>query len=265
MPVVEAALRNVVFLFAHQDDEVPLSTRIAREVAGGSAVHCIYLTDGGARSRPEVRDRESQRALERLGIAAERISFLGSRHGIRDGELVGRLPEALELVESETRALRIRRLYCLAFEGGHQDHDASHLLAAALAARRGLLRRTWQHAVYTGRGAPGRLFRVLHPLPRRTRTLTRRLPAPLAWRHAWLVRHYPSQWRTWLGLFPELFLQRALLRRERLQPLDLTTLGDRPHPGPLLYERLFDFPYERFREASRAFVEEHLVRAPGGA
>jgi hypothetical protein len=65
----------------------------------------------------------------------------------------------------------------------------------------------------------------------------------------------PSQRRTWVGLFPELFVQRALRRREVLIPADAEAIRGRPHPGSLLYERLFHFPYERFRQGVDAYLQ----------
>jgi hypothetical protein len=77
------------------------------------------------------------------------------------------------------------------------------------------------------------------------------------------VWRYPSQRRTWLGLFPELFVQRALRRREVLIPADAEAIRGRPHPGELLYERLFRFPYERFRRGADEVLAERAGEGPG--
>jgi hypothetical protein len=66
-----------------------------------------------------------------------------------------------------------------------------------------------------------------------------------------------------LGLFPELFVQRALRRREVLIPADAKAIRGRPHAGSLLYERLFHFPYEGFRRATDAFLDAELRRGVG--
>ena len=77
-----------LFVFAHQDDEVGAASRIAFEVARGTAVYCVFLTDGGA---PHIRNPESLAVLHRLGIAAHRVAFID----IADGTLVEHLPTAL--------------------------------------------------------------------------------------------------------------------------------------------------------------------------
>jgi LmbE family N-acetylglucosaminyl deacetylase len=247
--------RHSLFVFAHQDDECLLSTRLAAEVAAGRRVHCVYLTSG---VRPDassaVRDAESRAVLADLGVAAEDAHFLGSTHAIPDGSLPLHLLRAEHLLEEAVGHHPIRRVFSMAYEGGHQDHDAAHVAAVVFASRRGLLRRTWGIPAYQGHRLPWILYRVATPLPGRPRRV-RRLPRQLAWRHAWIVWRYPSQRRTWAGLFPGLFVQRALRRREVLIPADAEAIRGRPHPGSLLYERLFRFPYERFRQGVDAYLQ----------
>jgi len=254
------ARRDVLFVMAHQDDECLLSTRIAREIETGCDVHCVYLTNGEVPTRGfdgAVRDAECLRVLARLGVLRRHVYLLGTRHDIKAETLAERLPEAFDLLETQTSRLPLQRIYCLAYEGGHPDHDATHLLTAALALKRGLALRTWQVPSYTAFGASRRLFRLHHPIPRRVRTLTRTLPAGLAIRHALLFREHRSQWRTWLGLLPGHLLERVVLRRERFQALDLSALGARPHAGPLLYEQRLGTCWESFERSTRAFREQH--------
>jgi LmbE family N-acetylglucosaminyl deacetylase len=256
-----AARKTVLFVLAHQDDECLVSTRIARELEWRHRVVCAFLTDGAtARAGAARRDAESRRVLLDLGVREEDLHFLGSRHGIGDQALAHRLEEAYQRLEEELSGLPCRRVYTLAFEGGHPDHDAAHLVALAYARRRGLLPRTWQIPAYHGHRTPGRLFRVQALLPRATRRWRRRLPAGLAWRHAWLPLRYPSQMRSWLGLWPELFVRRALLRREVLEAADPAAVRGRPHPGPLLYERMGVLSYPTFAALARPFVARRLQR-----
>jgi LmbE family N-acetylglucosaminyl deacetylase len=184
--------RASLFVFAHQDDECLLSTRIVREREAGRRVLCAYLTSGdGPRASSAVRDAESRRVLARLGVAAEDVHFLGSAHGVPDGSLALHLPRALRLLEEALGAQRVHRVFCMAYEGGHADHDASCVAAWVFARRRGLARRVWQMPAYHGHNLPWILFRVLKPLPGRRRVLVRRLPAGTAWRHAWVSWRYP--------------------------------------------------------------------------
>jgi hypothetical protein len=245
----------VLFVLAHPDDECAMSPRIARERELGNDPLCVYLTDGLAKgAAPGVREAESRRVLRGLGVADPGILFLGSKHRIPDGGLVLHLDRALHLLEAALEGTDVHRVYCLAHEGGHQDHDASHAVALAFARRRGIGARTWQVPFYTGYGAPWKLFRLLRPLPGTPRVRQRRLPAGLALRHGLLCLGFPSQWKTWIGLFPEFFMRRALQRVDLLQAVDPARLGGRPHSGPLLYEQLQGFPYETFREHMDCFL-----------
>lgn len=246
-------------MLAHQDDEFVLSTRIARERARGHRVVCVFLTDGaGHGTDPARRDAESRRVLERLGVARECVRFPGGDERVPDGELPRQLSRGLRLLEEAAAGLDVRRIYTLAYEGGHQDHDAAHLISLAFACRRRLLGRTWQAPMYQGAGRAGRLFRVHAPLAANGRVLRRRLGPGEALRHCLLALSYPSQWRTWLGLLPGFVWSRGLRRRELLQPVDPGVLARRPHPGPLLYERLFGFAYEELAAAARRDLGEHL-------
>jgi hypothetical protein len=92
-------------------------------------------------------------------------------------------------------------------------------------------------------------------LPGRGHVHRRALPPGHALRHAFLCLGFPSQWRTWVGLFPELFVKRAILRREELRSIDVERVRRRPHDGPLFYERRFGFGYDEFRAAIDAFLE----------
>lgn len=251
------SIRHALFVLAHQDDECIMSTRIAREIASGHAVTCAYLTDGGGKGVPAaVRDEESRAVLSELGIPPAQQRFIGSDERIPDMALVLHLDRAWCALERLARADPVTRIYCLAYEGGHQDHDAAHVLALLLARRYGLLHRTWQVPFYDGRHTQGRLFRVHRAPPSEGRQLVRRLGWIEAARHLALCWRYPSQRITWIGLLPDLVLQRGLRRREILLPVDLERIQERPHPGTLLYERMQGFPYDRFRSAVDRFLAE---------
>ena len=106
---------------------------------------------------------------------------------------------------------------------------------------------------------PWKLFRVQSPLPKSARSCVRRLPVREAIDHTLLGFRYPSQWRSWLGLLPELLLQRMLLRKEPLAAVDVAALRRRPHEGMLLYESLFGLSHGAFRRAADPFLARHLL------
>jgi LmbE family N-acetylglucosaminyl deacetylase len=235
--------RNVLFVFAHQDDELAAAARIRHARASGDEVTCVYLTDGASRVPSHVRDAESRHVLESLGV--HDVRFLGSRASLPDGALPEHLDRALELLEQEVEATD--EIVTLAWEGGHQDHDAAHLVAAVFAARRGV--RCLEMPLYNGYRVPGPLFRVQHPIGDGWRA--RRIPLREKLANAFLARHYRSQRSTWLALLPLALLAPA---RELTRDADLRRAEAPPHRGGLLYERRFRYPWPRFESFARQFL-----------
>lgn len=251
---------DVVFIFAHQDDEVGALPRIERELAAGKRVHCFYLTSGNGKGcSPAVRDAETRNVLLRTGIRDSDIHFLGSTNDVADGQLMHRLDLALSLMLAATRPMHIARIYTLAWEGGHADHDAAHLVASALARRLAPAEGLWEFSMYNGKGVPWRFFRTMRLLPTGAELERDRLTLREGIRYARACLAYPSQRKTWLGLFWETLIRRAVLREMVVQRVDPRRLAAPPHPGRLLYERMFGVRYEDFRSATAAFVERELA------
>lgn len=254
-----------LFLFAHQDDEFGVYQRIFDCRRRGLRVACAYLTDGAAAGVGAARrNAESRAVLARLGVSGDDIAFAGERLGIGDARLPLHLDAAARWIDAWLDAFpAIDSLHVTAWEGGHHDHDALHALAVLLAARRGLLERTWQYSLYQAAGLPGPLFRVLAPLPQNG--------APRAWPIAWrervaFLRHclsYPSQRMTWVGLFPFVLLHYLLRGTQALQPVDPARLRARPHEGLLYYEKRKFFTWEGMAEQLRLWRPDVFDRDHG--
>jgi LmbE family N-acetylglucosaminyl deacetylase len=238
---------RVIFVFAHQDDEIAAAPRIRRAVAAGDEIACAFLTDG---KKPIVRDDESRRALASLGVSE--IAFIGSENQIGDGSLIEHLDRALALLSA--RFDRADEVWTLAWEGGHQDHDAAHLVALAFARERGA--RCFEVPLYTGFRRIGPFFRVCCPIGEGW--TSRRLTLREVLANAALVRFYRSQRRTWLALLPGVLTT----WREHAREVSATRVRSRPHAGPLYYERRFRFPYSRFEALARPFIEARLRPTP---
>jgi LmbE family N-acetylglucosaminyl deacetylase len=245
--------RAALFVFAHQDDEVAAASRIAFEIRRGTEVFSVFLTDGGA---PKIRDEESIAALGHLGVSRGHVFFPGSEIPIPDGQLPFHLDTALEHLELAAAGIEVGTVYCLAWEGGHQDHDASHLVAVAFARRRHLLDHCFELPLY--RGAYGPFFRVLSPSRRSEGWVARRISMREGLSFSRLGFRYKSQRRSWIGLFPEAFLKLAILRRESMRAVDVARIQSPPLAGSLFYERRFGFPARDFASATRPFIERHL-------
>lgn len=236
-----------------------MATRIAFETGAGRPVRCVVLTDGAARGTSSAtRDRESLAVLGRLGVLPHAIDFLGGRHGIKDGTLVRHLDLSLMLLNTHAGSASVDQIFCLAWEGGHPDHDAAHLVALAFARERQLLDRIWQFPLYHGKGMPRGLFRVMSRLDR-SGYIERRIPARDAARIVRLPFLYRSQHATWVGLFPEAFAKLALLRREIMRAATAEAVRQRPHAGTLFYERRYGIGYDSWRTLAEPFIRRRVL------
>lgn len=242
---------HALFVFAHQDDEIATATRLLHFLRENWTVSIVYLTNGeGRRAKSDVRDEETRKVLTQLGIDLSRVHFAGSRERIPDGRLYLHLDRSLQLLEESVA--HADEVWSLAYEGGHQDHDAAHLVAMAYAAKRGLP--LFEMPLYHGYGLPGPFFNTLAPLRNGGPWSARQIAFAEGFRIALLCRFYTSQRKTWLGLLPEALLRLAVGRREWTREADLDRLREKPHRGKLFYERRFGVRWEDFEAKAQPFV-----------
>ena len=250
---------HALFVYAHQDDEIATATRILHLIRSGWEVSCVYLTDGQGRNvASRVRDEESRQVLQRLGVDLKNVHFLGSEARIPDGRLFEHLDRALELIGS----IECDEVWTLAYEGGHQDHDAAHLVAVAYAKRRTVP--CFEMPLYHGYGLPGPFFNTLAPLRNGGEWTARKIALSEGFRIALLCRYYASQRKTWLGLLPEALLRLALGRKEWTREASLDRVRQKPHAGKLFYERRFGVTWEEFEARARLFVAAVASPPPAG-
>jgi LmbE family N-acetylglucosaminyl deacetylase len=240
-----------LFLFAHQDDEVPVFLEIETLCARGERVLAAYLTSGTLDgSHSTQRNAESRRVLERLGVAPTDIAFLGSAHQLPDGRLAEHLDSAKNLVLNwlEDKG-PVDQLFCLAWEGGHQDHDALYALAVQLHTQHAIAQEAFQFPYYHGKGLPGSWFKVVSPIPENGPALRRHIPWESRRRYlGWCLSAYPSQFKTWIGLGPFFAFHYLFKGTQVLQKLQTARVNERPHKGPLLYERRGFYRFESLRK-----------------
>lgn len=249
---------TTVFLFAHQDDEIGAFQAIRDALAQGERTVCVYVTDGAWDVvSADRRNTESSIVLQRLGVAPDNIVFLGSLHGIANGRLVESLDRALQHLRSLFAQLGdVDRIIMHAWEGGHQDHDAVHLLGLALATETDRLRACRQFPLYR---APVGRWITTFAQPLSTNGPVERQPITLRDRFWYftLVRHYRSQWRVMAKLCPVLLWDYLVDGCQKLQPVSLARIRQHPHPGITPYETWKLYDYGRFRQHADRFIAAH--------
>jgi hypothetical protein len=258
-------MSTACFLFPHPDDEFAVTSLIRDRRQAGARVSCIYLTDGAFGGQSPVRRRvEALRALAGLGVAAHDVHFVGEENGIGDGSLHLNLEKALAALRAlEAFEQAPDELFIPAWEGGHQDHDAVHLVGLALHARLPGSRLR-QFSIYHGAGLPGPFFHVMQPIPGNGPTEDR--PGSLRERVAQVrfCLNYPSQWKTFIGLMPCIAWRMLSDGRLRLQPVDPKRAWQSPHAGPPLYERRGFLSEARFRQSADIFIRGNIPAAGSG-
>jgi LmbE family N-acetylglucosaminyl deacetylase len=252
------AQSTALFLFAHQDDEFGVFHEIHHLACRGDKVIVVYLTSGSSDGTPSLtRNAESISVLKKLGVPESNIVFLGTHTGIPDGDLCSHLEVAYrEIAVLISKDKVPEKLYFHAWEGGHQDHDAAHLIGLVLGEHFGILEHCYQFPLYTGAGLPAAFFRLFFCLPENgTPNLT-----TIPWRQRIeflkFCFHYPSQFKTWIGLFPFFLFHYLFFGTQVLQTVSVKRIQQPPHLGELLYARRGFYSYKKFAEVTDAFISQ---------
>lgn len=238
-------------LLAHPDDEFALFPWILEAIRQGRRVVVAWLTDGGWGGQSlEPRRKESLQVLTRLGLPVEDMHFLGEDHGIKDGSLMHQAEDAVQRVADLLGKIgEPSEVWIPAWEGGHQDHDAAHLVGLDIATSWGA--EAYQFPLYNGSGLRGPWFRVMSPLPTNGSQIVMSVSGKERFRCALRCLTYRSQWKSFMGILP--FYMLALLRRNPFvfQRSSIERIEAKPHQGFLLYERRGGPSWGEFLSATR--------------
>ena len=245
-----------LFIFAHQDDECWCFHEILRLQNSGKKIEIVYLTSGTLDGSPSaVRNAESVAVLGEIGVPKENIFFLGTREKIRDSRLCERLEIAFRSLVNLTNEIGTPgNLYFPAWEGGHQDHDATHLVGVALAKHLRILDQCYQFPLYTGANLPSILFRMFACLPENGEPIVARIPWRNRIRFVRFCLFYRSQIKSWLGLFPFYLMHHIIRGTQSLQHVSVDRIFCPPHAGILLYERRGFYNFKTFFQNAHSFT-----------
>jgi LmbE family N-acetylglucosaminyl deacetylase len=248
-----------LFLLAHPDDDVFMRPLIARASQHGGLI-AAYLT----RARTVgagVRAKESLRALNSLGIDERSVLFVGDAADVENGKSFLALDKLhAKLLAALGGGPSISAIVTHAWEGGHPDHDAAHLLGLRLSREWGIAENSLGVACYRS-DANGLLpFIVQYPPPGSPGFYRERISIAEAAGMALSIRHYKSQWRTFMGLGPWIVLRALFDRSLWAQPLSQSTAPARPYAKALLSEVRFKVPFARIEDAASAFLNAANAR-----
>ncbi len=249
-----------IFFMAHQDDEFGVFHQIEHELDAGRLVRCIYVTDGSATADPVIRNRESKLVLQKLGVAADDILFVGQQLSIVDGHLhlhVAVLVDWLsQFLDDHTT---LENCFVPAWEGGHPDHDLLHAITVELLLKRADPPAVWQYPLYNNQGCFGPFFRALSPLSENGSIQRKSITLLDRFRYVGLCLNYPSQWRSWLGLFPFVAGHYLFNGSQYLQSVSRDRLKSPPHSRPLYYEHRGFLDWPTLRSAIQQLIDQKPI------
>ena len=241
-----------LYVFAHQDDEVFALPVISRQIQSGEDVYCIFLTDGEGRDTPFARRRaESLMALGWIGVPPDHIFFLADTSRIADLRLVEFLDDGFVYVLNAAQRVIPDKIFVLAAEGGHPDHDC--VVAIALKVSRYLGFDVVVREIAAYRAGP-----FFWPVRVASISRVRGLDGEVRLGPKDFIMilrgimYFPSQWRTWSVLGPLLLLSLASHRRISFTAALESVLVSPPPTKKFLYERFF--------KVSRLLVHKKIVR-----
>lgn len=253
-------MQRSIFVLPHQDDECGCYEPIRQAVQSGHQVECYFLTDGGYGGQCiEAREKESLHALQKLGVHSENIHFIGHAHSLPDGFLLNHLERTCDILSQYLEdGLEISAIYAPAWEGGHVDHDATHIVACAASETLVNQPDLWQFPLYNGQGLTSILFHVLKPLPSNGPPRKLKVPTKHKLEYLRLFLSYPTQWKIWVAIFPFMAYKVLFSKCYYIQRATLPVRVTKPHHGKLLYERKGQAHFEDFAAKADAFITHQV-------
>lgn len=239
---------HALLLLAHQDDEFAAQKLIEDAVAKGVRVHCAFLTQSPDPSLNVQRNQESLHVLRRLGVDDADVSFAGMALNIMDGQLQENLDAVGIWLKGVLAQWAPQDIWIPAWEGGHPDHDALHAVAVEITRLEGLMTRVKQFPLYNGWRCKGVWFRVMHPLTENGPVNCTRFNWTQRYRYLRHCLMYPSQTKSWIGLFPFVLAHMVFKGVQFTQGVSRARIVQRPHDGPLYYEKRGFSTWEKTEE-----------------
>lgn len=239
--------RPVLFVFAHQDDEIAYLGMLRHLAASGREFNVIWVTDGAHSVPAEIRRRESKKTMAALGARENRMEFWE----FPDGGAVASAREIVGRLTGRMREVAPAEVFTVAYEGGHPDHDTVHFAAVIAAGRQSQAPVVYEAPLYNSHS--GRFaFNVFVPAetevsytPLSREDLRFKLRA---------LFNYRSQ--LWVTVVPLLLFgwKRALGPGEPFREVPDWNYLQPPHEGKLLYhglvfQRILGIRFADFREA----------------
>ena len=150
--------------------------------------------------------------------------------------------------------INLDQLIIHSWEGGHPDHDTSHVIGFKLVKKLDLLDRTFQFPLYSGNKLYWYFFRLFDTSITKGDILVYKIPNLKKFKYLYLISYYKSQVKTFIGLFPIYLMHIIFSKYFKLQKLSKIYYFKKPHSGELLYERRKMGDFEKLQKIYVQFL-----------
>jgi hypothetical protein len=248
-----------LLVIAHHDDEFFFQPYLESYLSRGNKLTVLYTTKcnlGGQRIL------ETERFFMKYSNDQVEVISLGEIADVKDGSSYKKIEEiyekSFEWIVKEGK--QFDQTLTHAWEGGHHDHDCAHLISMALSKSLQI-----EHVncffLYNSAFLPRPFFRVAQPFGHLVGKEVISISKLDALRFLFRARYYKTQMKTFLGLFPGLFLSWFIRGRCIYLKNSFTeSYLDAPHTGVLLYERMFGVSFDEFRSSTKLFIQNKLKK-----
>ena len=249
--------KNVFYLFAHQDDEFGIFIDLLQKIKRDN-VYIFYLTSGYKNKIHKLklsnRDIESINVLKKIGVKQKNIKFVGKELDIKSNKLYLNINKAYKEIIKFTKKIAPHEIITLAWEGGHEDHDACNLIGRKIAFKFGILKNSGEFSLYNAYKLRLIFFRVFNPINNKGKIIKVKFYYRL-----FIIRllfYYTSQLKVWIGLYPFVIFHYFFFGYNFIQPLNKNKKIQRPHSGKLLYEIRRFCEFEKFKKLNNFLYDE---------
>jgi hypothetical protein len=249
---------KIFFLYPHQDDETGTFKLIENYIKKKIEVHCIFVTTGLV-SNPKYnhRNTESFNVLRKLKVKKKNIIFAGSILDIKVNQLYSNLEKFNNYLKNRINK-KCDLLYIPAWEGGNPDHDALHAIIVTMGKKFNFLDRIYQYPLYNNKGCKLNFFKVLSPISENGKIIKIKINLRERIRYIFLFLQYPSQFLSWIGLFPFFFIKTLFYGEQQIQPVSFNRIYQKPHHGKLYYEVRRWTKWKQMKYKIRNFTKNNL-------
>ena len=257
-------MKNNIFLFSHQDDEIAVFKTIKNILSRNEKIFIFFLTNGNISNFNDIdliskRENESKKVLEKVGVKSENITFLGKSLSINSYNLLNNLENVYNKLSSFIDQLNEEIvIYTHAWEGGNIDHDASFVLALKLMRNYSNIKYGYQFPFYNSYKMPFNLYRIFYPISINGNAVKSKISFNEKIEFIKYLFYYVSQIKIWIGLYPFIIIKILTNNYNYLQKINSNFELNKPHQDLLWYERKKFAKFEKSIILFKTFLNPNI-------